>query len=200
MTPLLLPKFNDGASCLYVSDFNSHHMDWGYTQANADVLCLAQWTSSNGLKEANTFHSARSGSGTNPDLAFTSDNQPSLPTRRELDRFPRSQHRPCLILQAPLVPPISGRTAKRWNSRKADWAKFRKASDAATTKPPDPLSVDIDAGYSAYCDSLQHTATHSMPWGYGNDYIPGWNKERQELYDKFLNTDDQWERYLNCIH
>ena len=35
-----------------------------------------------------------------------------------------------------------------------------------------------------------------MPKGYRRDYIPGWNKECQELYEKFLNADDQEERNL----
>ena len=71
--------------------------------------------------------------------------------------------------------PISGRPGKR----KADWAKFCKASDAAASKLPDPLSADIDADYSAYCDSLQHAAKQSMPWGYRKDYITGCNKQCQ---------------------
>ena len=50
MAPLSLPVFTDGASCLCASVFTSHHTDSGFTQANADGLCLAQWAPSNGLK------------------------------------------------------------------------------------------------------------------------------------------------------
>ena len=90
---------------LYSGDFNCPHVNWGYSSNSADGECLVAWASLNGLvplhdpKDMATFHSGRWNIGTNPDLAFVSVGPDSrLPDRRILEKFPRSQHRPSLIV------------------------------------------------------------------------------------------------------
>ena len=90
--------------CLYAGDFNCRHADWGYDDNNPNGKCLAGWASISCLallynaKDAPSFYSGRWNTGTNPDLAFASVGPNSrLPDRRVLEKFPRSQHRLCLL-------------------------------------------------------------------------------------------------------
>ena len=96
--------------CLYAGDFSCHHADWGYDDNNPDRECLAGWASINCLallynaKGASSFYSGRWNTGTNPDLAFASVGpNSSLPDRRVLEKFPRSQHPPSLITPPSLL-------------------------------------------------------------------------------------------------
>ena len=99
--------------------FQLQPLNGGYSKSNNDGTCLVEWASSNNLtllynpKEPDSFHSACWNSGTNPDLAFASsiEDQPP-PSRRVLERFPRSQHRPSLITPVPLVAPHLKQTSE----------------------------------------------------------------------------------------
>ena len=108
-----------------------------------ELNCLVEWASSNNLtllynpKEPDSFHSARWNSGTNPDLAFASSTEDQAPpSRRVLEKFPRSQHRPSLITPIPLVAPTSSKLVRQWNFRKANWDKFKLLTIKATQTPP----------------------------------------------------------------
>ena len=87
---------------LYSGNFNCLHVNWGNS---ADGECLVAWASFSGLvplydpKDMATFHSGHWNTGTNPDLAFVSVGPDSrLPDRHILEKFPRSLHRPSLIV------------------------------------------------------------------------------------------------------
>ena len=65
-------------------------------------------------KDPASFHSGRWNTGTNPDLAFAGvDPDSRLPDRRVLDKFPRSQHRPSLIIPPRLAVPVPSMPVKR---------------------------------------------------------------------------------------
>ena len=103
---LYLPVFPH--PCLYAGDFNCRHADWGYNDNSPDGECLAGSATINCLallynvKDVASFYSGRWNTGTNPDLAFASVGPNSrLPNRRVLKKFPRSQHRPSLLLTPP---------------------------------------------------------------------------------------------------
>ena len=58
-------------------------------------------------KNPPSFHSGRWKSGTNPDLSFTTTNRDSAvpsPIRPVIGKFPRSQHRPSIIIHPTLIP------------------------------------------------------------------------------------------------
>ena len=69
--------------CLYTGDFNCRHADWGYNNNSPDGDYLAGWASINNLvhlynaKNAASFYSGRWNTGTNLDLAFTSEVLPA---------------------------------------------------------------------------------------------------------------------------
>ena len=126
MTLSAIPLFPSPS--LYAGDFNCRHVDWGCNTPNSDGNCLAEWAANNNLavlydpKGPSSFNSGRWGMGTNPDLAFTSVEPNSwAPDRRVLEKFPRSQHQPSLILVPLLLVPIPSAPVKRWNFLKANW-------------------------------------------------------------------------------
>ena len=86
-------------------DFNCPHVNWVYRISSADGECLLAWANLNGLvplhdpKDVAIFHSGRWSTGTNLDLTFVSVGpESSVPDRRILEKFPKSQHRPSLVV------------------------------------------------------------------------------------------------------
>ena len=188
--------------CLYVGDFNCLHADWGYNDNSPDGECLAGWASVNCLsllynaKDAASFYSGRWNTGTNPDLAFASvgPNSP-LPDRRVLEKFPSSQHRPSLITPPRFAMAMPSTPVKRWNFRKAKWSHYIALANkfAKTLLPPD--SLDVDAAYQDFCNTIKKAAKKIIPCGYRNNYyfrnsqyIPCWDAECEYLYKTFLQS------------
>ena len=78
---------------------------------------------------------------------------------------------------------------KRWNFRKAKWSHYIASTNkfAKTLLPPD--SLDVDAAYQEFCNTIKKTAKKTIPRGYRNNYIPNWDAEREfsiELSCSFL--------------
>ena len=96
----------------YAGNFNCSHFNWDYRASSGDGKCLVAWASLNGLvplhdpKDVATFHSGRWNTSTNPDLTIVSVGLDSrVPDRRMLEKFPRSQRRPSLIVPPRLALP-----------------------------------------------------------------------------------------------
>ena len=140
-------------------------------------------------KNAASFYSGRWNTGTNPDLAFASVGPNSrLPDRRVLDKFSRSQHRPSLITPPRFAMPVPSMPIKRWNFRKAKWSHYIALTNkfAKTLLPPD--SLDVDAAYQDFCNTIKKAAKKTIPHGYRNNYIPCWDAECESLYKTFLQS------------
>ena len=160
-----------------------------------DGKCLAGWASINCLallynaKDTASFYSGRWNTGTNPDLAFASVGPNSrLPDRRILDKFPRSQHRPSLITPPRFAMAVPSMPVKRWNFHKAKWSHYIALTNkfAKTLLPPD--SLDVDAAYRDFCNTIKKAAKKTIPRGYRNNYIPCWDAECKSLYKTFLQS------------
>ena len=169
--------------------------DWGYDDNSPYGECLADWASINCLallynaKDAASFYSDRWNTGTNPDLAFAGVGPNSrLPDRRVLDKFPRSQHRPSLITPPRFAMAVPSMPVKRWNFRKAKWSHYIALTNkfAKTLLPPD--SLDVDAAYQDFCNTIKKAAKKTIPRGYRNNYIPCWDAECESLYKTFLQS------------
>ena len=182
-------------SCLYAGDFNCRHADWGYDDNSPDGECLTGWASINCLallynaKDSASFYSGRWNTGTNPDLAFASVGPNSrLPDRRVLDKFPRSQHRPSLITSSRFGMAVPSMPVKRWNFRKAKWSHYIALTNklAKTLLPPD--SLDVDAAYQDFCNTINKATKKTILRGYRNNYIPCWDAECESLYKTFLQS------------
>ena len=50
--------------------------------------------------------------------------------------------------------------------------------------PPD--SLDVDATYQDFCNTIKKAAKKTIPRGYRNNYIPCWDAECESLYKTFL--------------
>ena len=116
---------------LYAGDFNCPHVNWGYRTGSADGECLVTWASLNGLvshhdpKDVATFYSGSWNTGTNPDLTFVSVGPDSrVPGRLILQKFPRSQHRPLLIVPPKLALPVPSKPVKQWNFCNTNWIHY----------------------------------------------------------------------------
>ena len=193
MRTLDLPVFPH--PCLYAGDFNCRHADWGYDDNSPDGECLAGWASINCLallynaKDAANFYSGHWNTGTNPDLAFASVGPNSrLPDRRVLDKFPRSQHRASLITPPRFAMTVPSMPVKRWNFHKAKWSQYIALTNkfAKTLLPPD--SLDVDAAYQDFCNTIKKAAKKTIPRGYRNNYILCWDAECESLYKTFLQS------------
>ena len=152
-------------------------------------LCLYAGDFNYNAKDAATFYSGRWNTGTNPDLAFASVGPNSrLPDRRILDKFPRSQHRPSLITPTRFAMAVPSMPVKRWNFRKAKWSHYIALTNkfAKTLLPPDTL--DVDAAYQDFCNTIKKAAKKTIPRGYRNTYIPCWDAECESLYKTFLQS------------
>ena len=77
---------------------------------------------------------------------------------------------------------------KRWNFRKAKWSHyiFLKNKFAKTLLPPD--SLDVDAAYQDFCNTIKKAAKKTIPRGYRNNSIPCWDAECESLYKTFLQS------------
>ena len=56
---------------------------------------------------------------------------------------------------------------------------------AKTLLPPD--SLDVDAAYQDFCNTIKKAAKKTIPHGYRNNYIPCWDAECESLYKTFLH-------------
>ena len=162
---------------LYAGDFNCCRADWGYDENSPDGECLAGWACINCLallynaKDAASFYSGRWNTGTNPDLAFASTGPNSRsPDARVLEKFPRSQHRSSLITctSPRFAMAVASVPVKRWKFRKAKWSHYIVLTNkfAKTLLLLD--SLDVDAAYQDFCNTIKEAAKKTIPRGYGN--------------------------------
>ena len=77
---------------------------------------------------------------------------------------------------------------KRCNFHKAKWSYYIALTNkfAKTLLPPD--SLDVNAAYQDFCDTIKKAAKKTIPRGYRNNYIPCWDAECESLYKTFLQT------------
>ena len=77
---------------------------------------------------------------------------------------------------------------KRLNFRKAKWSHYIALTNkfAKTLLPPD--SLDVDAAYQDFCNTVKKVAKKTIPRGYRNNYIPCWDAECESLYKTFLQS------------
>ena len=77
---------------------------------------------------------------------------------------------------------------KRRNFRKDNWSHYIALTNkfAKTLLPPD--SLDVDAAYQDFCNTIKKTAKKTIPRGYQNNYIPCWDAECKSLYKTFLQS------------
>ena len=77
---------------------------------------------------------------------------------------------------------------KRWNFLKAKWSHYIALTNkfAKILLPPD--SLDVDAVYQDFCNTIKKAAKKTIPRGYSNNCIPCWDAECKSLYKTFLRS------------
>ena len=144
-----------------------------------------------------TFYSGRWNSGTNRNLTFVSvDPDSRVPDTRFLEKFPRSQHRPSLIVPPKLALSVPSKPVKQWNFRKANWSHYNTLTNKLAKRLLPPDSPDVDFAYQNFCNVIRTAAKKSIPRGRRNNHIPCWNAECENLYRTFLQSpegsDSNW--------
>ena len=76
----------------------------------------------------------------------------------------------------------------RWNFRKANWSHYIALTNKFTKTLLPPDSLDVDAAYQDFCNTIKKAAKKTIPRGYRNNYIPCWDAEYESLYKTFLQT------------
>lgn len=177
---------------VFVGDFNSHHEIWKYHKTDHNGEVLMDWAEDNNVhlifdsKDRNTFKSAAWSREYNPDLCFVSsdDNGRPLPTTRKvLNDFPHSQHRPILVEIGISIPLITSFPRPRWNFGKADWGSYSDRLDKCVGWIPPTAN-----NYERFCGAVIATAKKCIPRGYRKAYIPGWNETSEDLYQQYLDS------------
>ena len=85
---------------------------------------------------------------------------------------------------------------KRWNFRKAKWSHYIALMNkfAKTLLPLD--SLDVDAAYQDFCNTIKKAAKKTIPHGYRNNYILCRDAECESLYKTFLQSPQRDESSL----
>ena len=185
-----IPRYQQ--PCIYAGGFNCHSTTWGYSSTNTDGTTLEHWASNTDVtllydpKQPRSFRSARWGTSTNPDLGFA--NLGTCASRRVLECFPKSQHRPSIIESSTTINSVPTRPVNRWNFRKADWAKFTDRLNTAANKLPSPTS-EPNTAYKAWCTAILSAAKKTILRGCRKGLIPTWDEECQQLYDQFTRAE-----------
>jgi len=97
-----------------------------------------------------------------------------------LGDFPHSQHRPSVIHIG-----LQVRIIRRWNFRKADWARYSLA-----TEPSIPLiyvmcNISVEESYQRFCGAMQKAARHSIPRGFRPTNTQCLDEECQDLVKQY---------------
>jgi len=156
-----------------VEDFNSHHPDWGYLEAELNGESLQEWALNNdyllldNAKQRGTFHSARWQCDYSPDLCWISmtvghSTAHSLPPLWFLVISPTVSTDLQLFISASNIPIIRGVQRRRWNFRKADWASYTFATERSIPLIP-VNNISVEESYHHFCGAMQKAARHSIP-------------------------------------
>ena len=66
---------------------------------------------------------------------------------------------------------------KRWNFRKVKWSHYIVLTNKFAKILLLPDSLDVDAAYQDFCNTIKKAAKKTIPHGYRNNYIPCWDAE-----------------------
>ncbi|UYV81411.1 hypothetical protein LAZ67_20001112 [Cordylochernes scorpioides] len=186
---------NTSHPSLYCGDFNSHHNSWGYTTTNTNGELLEEWANNNLLhliynpKQNGSFSSGRWNTRTNPDLCFVStdhNNKPIPTTKRILKKFPKSQHYPIILEVGHFIPVTLKPFLPRWNLQKANWENFRAYIDQNINR-----IQPLPSNYFRFVGLLMKAGRKFIPRGHRKEYIPGWDKDTEELYRRYKDSDNE---------
>ena len=77
---------------------------------------------------------------------------------------------------------------KRWNFHKAKWGHYIALTNKFTKTLLLPDSLDVDAAYQDFCNTIKKAAKKTIPRRYRNDYIPCRDAGCESLYKTFLQS------------
>ena len=172
--------------CIYIGDFNSHSVQWGYQEDDDNGQRVLTWAQNNDLqlihdpKLPKSFSSARWKRGYNPDLVFCGSAFAPNCNKFVAQPIPKSQHRPIGAKIVAAVVPREMHFRRRFNFTKADWDAFSSHIDEELANmPPNP------ANYNGFIDIVKKISRQYIPRGCRTKYIPGLNTDTKETLKKY---------------
>ena len=111
---------------MIIGDFNSHSINWGYSESNLDGEAVKSWARASHLsllyhaKLSKSFNSEKWKQEYHPDLAFVSHSIPPDCKKMVLEPIPKTQHRPIGIIVTSAVSTVSIPKRGRFNLKKAN--------------------------------------------------------------------------------
>ena len=87
---------------------------------------------------------------------------------------------------------------KRWNFRKAKWSHYSALTNKFTKTLLSPDSLDVDAAYQDFCNTIKKATKKTIPRGYRNNYIPCWDAECESLHKNVLQSPQGDESKFGC--
>ena len=174
---------------IYIGDFNSHSVQWGYSDDDDNGHKVLLWAQNNDLqlihdpKLPKSFASARWKRGYNPDLIFCGKTLACNSNKFVAEPIPKSQHRPIGVIITGAVTPKETTFRRRFNFAKADWQSFTKDLDEALVNLP-----DTPANYNEFITLISRISRQHIPRGCRTEYIPGMTEEAKELFKKYSQS------------
>ena len=77
---------------------------------------------------------------------------------------------------------------KQWNFGKPKWSHYIALTNKFTKTLLPPDSLDVDAAYQDFCNTIKKAAKKTIPCRYQNNYISCWDAECESLYKTFLQS------------
>ena len=77
---------------------------------------------------------------------------------------------------------------KQWNFGKPKWSHYIALTNKFTKTLLPPDSLDVDAAYQDFCNTIKKAAKKTIPRRYQNNYISCWDAECESLYKTFLQS------------
>ena len=121
-------------------------------------------------------------------MTLTSPDSGCLPERHVLEKFPRSQYRPLLIIPTRFALSVPSMRVKRWNFCNPKWSHYIALSNKFAKNLLSPDSPDMDAAYQDFCNNTRKASKKTIPSSHRNNYIACWDAECESLYTTFLQS------------
>ena len=77
---------------------------------------------------------------------------------------------------------------KRWNFCKVKWSHYIALTNKFAKTLLTPDSLDVDAAYQDFCNTIKKAAKKTIPRGYRNHYVPYWDTKCKSLCKTFLQS------------
>ena len=183
------PSTDKSQARIVIGDFNSHSVNWGYAENDADGELVEKWADEQRLhliydaKLPASFNSGRWKRGYNPDNIFVSERIAHLCYKQVADPIPHTQHRPIICeIRAAINPILNSNPPPRFNFKKANWKKFKQRLDMEVAE-----IIPVPENYELFNAAVKKVSKECIPRGARKKYNPGMKPHLQTRYMEYVD-------------